>query len=107
MTEQRRLYVIWSLEHSAWWRDNWCGYTRELALAGVYDEDDSQKILDRANYPPGRFNECRIPIETVGRAYLYVDEPSDEQRASGDASRAMGRTLQRPEWSDAGYGSEK
>ncbi len=33
MTEK---FVIWSGEHSAYWRANRCGYTHEIASAGRY-----------------------------------------------------------------------
>jgi hypothetical protein len=59
-------YLIWSIEHNAWWRGNWEGYTTKLGEAGIYSEADSQKVLTRANYPPPRVHECRIPVESVG-----------------------------------------
>lgn len=30
-------YRIWSNEHNAWWRDSFCGYTKDINQAGVYD----------------------------------------------------------------------
>ena len=27
---------IWSAEHHAWWREKCCGYTTEIAAAGIY-----------------------------------------------------------------------
>ena len=30
-------YRIWSNEHNAWWRDEFCGYTKNIENAGIYD----------------------------------------------------------------------
>lgn len=57
------LYVIWSIEHSAWWRVNWCGYTRDLSEAGRYSEAAADEVLARANVV--EVNECKIPIACV------------------------------------------
>jgi hypothetical protein len=60
-------YVVWSIEHDAWWRPAREGYTRFVEEAGVYSADDSADIVSKANYPPGTFHECRIPLMCVGR----------------------------------------
>jgi hypothetical protein len=61
-------WVIFSIEHQAWWKAGWLGYTRRLAEAGVYDDEESEAILARANNPAvGRFHEVRIAIELVER----------------------------------------
>ena len=41
-------YVIWSIEHQAWWRWNSLGYTAHLHEAGLYHETESYQIVDRA-----------------------------------------------------------
>jgi hypothetical protein len=56
-------YVIWSIEHTAWWAPGQQGYVLTVGEAGIYTEAESAAILKRTNYPPGRFNECRIPVE--------------------------------------------
>jgi hypothetical protein len=58
-----RLFVIWSIEHEAWWAPDECGYTPVLAEAGLYTDVDSARILARANLLA--FNECRIPIHRL------------------------------------------
>ena len=36
-------YRIWSNEHNAWWRDEFCGYTKNIEDAGVYELDQIKK----------------------------------------------------------------
>lgn len=57
-------YVIWSIEHEAWWRPAWLGYTTSLLEAGRYSFAESAKILQRANFV--EVQECRIPVAALG-----------------------------------------
>jgi hypothetical protein len=57
------LYLVWSIEHDAWWRPGWMGYTIALAEAGRYSREEGEKILARANFV--RVNECLIPVAYV------------------------------------------
>jgi hypothetical protein len=59
----RRQYVIWSIEHGAWWRPGRSGYTPRVTSAGCYDQTEAEAILARANFV--RVNECAIPVECV------------------------------------------
>lgn len=43
------LYLIWSLEHHAWWRPNSCGYTNCFQEAGIYTKADAERICENAN----------------------------------------------------------
>jgi len=61
-------FVIWSIEHQAWWRADWLGYTDTLMQAGLYDETDTRAVLERANHVA--VNECAIPVQTLGLRYL-------------------------------------
>ena len=36
-------YRIWSNEHNAWWGDEFCGYTKNIENAGIYDGLDQIK----------------------------------------------------------------
>lgn len=61
MTDER--FVIWSIEHSAWWRPNWLGYCETLTEAGVYSKEEADEILARANVVA--VEECAIPITAL------------------------------------------
>jgi hypothetical protein len=42
-------YLIWSHDHSAWWRAGRCGYTRHIAAAGRYERAEAIEICREAN----------------------------------------------------------
>lgn len=56
-------FLVWSIEHDAWWATGRRGYTRELALAGRYTREEAFEILARANLVT--VNECLIPLECI------------------------------------------
>lgn len=56
-------FLIWSIEHTAWWKPGWDGYTTAIAEAGHYTEAEADEILKRANLV--RVNECKVPLEAV------------------------------------------
>lgn len=66
-------FLIWSMEHDAWWRPGHMGYTRNVAEAGHYSDQESRDILKRANYPR-RCNEARIPVECVADIVIGDDD---------------------------------
>ncbi len=39
-------YLIWSLEHKAWWMPNSCGYTGEVKQAGRYTKEEADLRCD-------------------------------------------------------------
>lgn len=60
------LWLIWSIEHRAWWRSNWGGYTEDRQEAGAYDYEEALKIVRGANGHRHRFdppNEAMILYE--------------------------------------------
>jgi hypothetical protein len=59
------LFLIWSMEHGAWWRPGRVGYTEKLADAGQYSRAEACEIVARANYPPGVCHECMIPLSAL------------------------------------------
>jgi len=71
-------FVIWSIEHTAWWGPDRRGYTRELAGAGVYDAGDTRAILEEANVVG--VQECAIPFECVRRRAPQTDQNLDLAR---------------------------
>lgn len=64
MSERERLWLIWSLEHRAWWAPGHRGYTSIRTCAGRYTEAEAREIVNGANrylpesYPP---NEAMVP----------------------------------------------
>lgn len=44
-------WLIWSHEHTAFWRPNHMGYTCEVSEAGRYSFKEAFKIVKGANYP--------------------------------------------------------
>lgn len=56
-------FLIWSIEHSAWWQSERCGYTTELFHAGLYTAAEAKEICDDANIVG--VHECAIPANYV------------------------------------------
>lgn len=56
MTE---LFLIWSIEHNAWWRHEENGYTSSHEFAGRYSKSEAYRISARCNY--GRLDEVPVP----------------------------------------------
>lgn len=56
-------YVLWSIEHTAWWRPGRRGYTRDIRAAGRYERLEAREIVRDANIV--RVEECMIPIECI------------------------------------------
>ena len=56
-------WLIWSIEHQAWWAADSCGYTRNLQQAGRYSRDAALEIVRTSNLVS--FEECAIPLECV------------------------------------------
>lgn len=53
-------FVIWSIEHTAWWASARMGYVTDLQLAGRYRREEADQIVADANVVS--FNECKIPV---------------------------------------------
>jgi hypothetical protein len=58
------MYLIWSIEHEAWWKPNKCGYTFDRDEAGRYPFDEAKKIVGTANQYRGDKapNEAMVPV---------------------------------------------
>lgn len=78
MTEKK--WLIWSLEHDAWWRRNSQGYTHNLEAAGRYSYEEALQITAGANWGCGpvvngeRFTgriQCGRPYEAMIREDAY------------------------------------
>lgn len=58
-------YVIWSMEHQAWWRPGRMGYSETLDGAGIYSYDAAQRIVTQANLV--ECHEAMIPVAALRR----------------------------------------
>lgn len=57
-------YLIWSIEHNAWWKEDWDGYTKEKENAGQYNFDEAYGIVKKGNIRSGDVpNEAMILYE--------------------------------------------
>jgi len=43
-------YLVWSAEHSAWWRPDYRGYTTNISKAGFYARDEAMRIVNDATF---------------------------------------------------------
>jgi hypothetical protein len=57
-------WLIWSIEHTAWWGPGQMGYVPTLDGAGYYDEVEADRIVAQANRV--KVNECKVPVDAVG-----------------------------------------
>ena len=65
-------YLIWSVEHCAWWRSRQTGYTTSRMQAGRYTLEEARRIcLDANLFVEGegfithdfvKPNECMVPV---------------------------------------------
>jgi hypothetical protein len=59
-------WLVWSIEHNAWWGPNHCGYTPDRDRAGRYSVDQAREICRNANYRAGSDNEgTGLPSEVM------------------------------------------
>ena len=65
MSDCERKYLIWSIEHNAWWAPNWNGYTAKRGNAGIYSEAEAFEISDRENEGTNEPYEALVPIWQV------------------------------------------
>jgi hypothetical protein len=56
-------FVIWSMEHEAWWAPGSLGYAPTLDGAGIYSREDAAFIVRRANIV--KCHEAMIPVEAL------------------------------------------
>jgi len=54
-------WLIWSIEHNAWWAPARCGYVQQRAEAGRYSWAEAAQICFDAN----RFKKSDIPNEAM------------------------------------------
>jgi len=42
------MFVIWAYDKQSWWRADHCGYTKDIAEAGLYSSEDASRIVVRS-----------------------------------------------------------
>lgn len=63
-TLKERVWIIWSIEHQAWWKPNHAGYVVTRTEAGTYTFDEARDIVKGANIGEHNIpNEAMIEIE--------------------------------------------
>ena len=59
---EKELFIIWSIEHNAWWCMMANGYTKERRNAGTYTYQQAKNIVENANIGKHDIpNEAMIP----------------------------------------------
>ncbi len=61
--QDESFWLVWSVEHNAWWKSDESGYTKEVSEAGRYTIAQARFICLRANQVCGN-----TPQETIVRA---------------------------------------
>lgn len=59
------LYLIWSMEHGAWWAPGRMGYSETVVGAGRYTRDEARAIVEDANVFSTQCHEAMIPCSAV------------------------------------------
>ena len=68
MSEEDEPYLVWSVQHNAWWRDNLAGYTKRVLYAGLYSKAEALNISHHGrdgwgvNQLP---DEIAVPISSI------------------------------------------
>lgn len=60
----KREWIIWSIEHNAWWKPRRNGYVIERVNAGRYTYDEAVKIVESGN-----INKNNTPNEAMIKLY--------------------------------------
>lgn len=45
-------YRIFSKKHNRWWKANGCGYTNDVWIAGIYTEEEAERICHQSRLDP-------------------------------------------------------
>lgn len=56
----KEMFLIWSIEHSSWWKPDEFGYTPSWDMAGRYTRERAFEISARANL--FALNEVPVPV---------------------------------------------
>jgi len=64
-------FVIWSIEHQAWWAPAQRGYVAHVADAGLYARDQAEAIVRDAKFA---CHECMIPVSALASRDIQFHE---------------------------------
>lgn len=67
-------YLIWSNEHSAWWRPNSRGYTLDVGKAGRYTRLDALKHCAIRDQTPGE-PLPELPVRLEDLLSVFIPSP--------------------------------
>lgn len=60
-------WLIWSMEHRAWWRPHSNGYTTRTDKAGQYGYEEALSICIAANQYSDKIEEIMVPAPLQGQ----------------------------------------
>ena len=71
-------YLIYSVEHGAWWGPDRCGYVRRIEDAGIYSRAEALDICIKAmpgtSTQLGALPELPVPLHDVQEMLVAYDE---------------------------------
>ncbi len=62
-------WIIWSIEHDAWWGPNHRGYSQYIRNAGIYSYTEAIEIINGANYS--------MTLKEGERFDMYLNTPHE------------------------------
>jgi hypothetical protein len=88
-------YLIWSLQHSAWWAPRGLGYTTATHRAGLYSFEEATQILAQAGDELRTEIMIPAPLPTQIDHDLNSDLDWPELERAGRVDLALARQLSR------------
>ena len=76
-------YMIWSIEHQAWWKPQSIGYTTSVWGAGLYSPEEANKITRLQDN--GRILYVSIPAQSANPLPTCPGCPHPEDKADPEA----------------------
>lgn len=89
-------YLIWSVEHAAWWAPAGLGYTTATHRAGLYELEEATGIVTEANRGP-HLSEIMVPAPQPSQIDhdLTCDLSWPEAQRAGRVDAALAKQLSR------------
>jgi hypothetical protein len=64
-TVKKEMWLVWSLEHAAWWKPASLGYTSDIKEAGRYFFEEAVLICQNGNFTS--VDELMVPVSALPR----------------------------------------